>query len=77
PCSLACCCQRRTAACYRGQGGELLCSALLRPGRMREEEEPSWFARFDEDLPAPDELMPLSQSLITRDLAAAFDIPTH
>ncbi|KAM0916320.1 hypothetical protein ACQ4PT_010379 [Festuca glaucescens] len=44
---------------------------------MREEEEPSWFARFDEDLPAPDELMPLSQSLITRDLAAAFDIPTH
>ncbi|XP_048538923.1 transcription factor MYBC1-like [Triticum urartu] len=43
---------------------------------MREEEEPSWFARFDEDLPAPDELMPLSQSLITRDLAAAFDIPT-
>uniref|UniRef100_A0ACD5TLJ2 Uncharacterized protein n=1 Tax=Avena sativa TaxID=4498 RepID=A0ACD5TLJ2_AVESA len=44
---------------------------------MTEEEEPSWFARFDEDLPAPDELMPLSQSLITRDLAAAFDIPTH
>ena len=35
---------------------------------MREEEEPSWFARFDEDLPAPDELIPLPHWLITRDL---------
>ncbi|KAI4987081.1 hypothetical protein ZWY2020_019881 [Hordeum vulgare] len=51
--------------------------ALLQAGTMREEEEPSWFALFDEDLPAPDELMPLSQSLITRDLAATFDIPMH
>ncbi|KAG8085578.1 hypothetical protein GUJ93_ZPchr0010g8643 [Zizania palustris] len=44
---------------------------------MREEEETSWFARWEEQLPAPDELMPLSQSLITHDLAVAFDIPTH
>lgn len=43
---------------------------------MREEEETSWFTRWEEQLPAPDELMPLSSSLITRDLAAAFDIPT-
>ncbi|KAG8068714.1 hypothetical protein GUJ93_ZPchr0005g16247 [Zizania palustris] len=44
---------------------------------MREDEEPSWFARWEEQLPAPDELMPLSQSLITPDLAVAFDIQTH
>ncbi|CAN6342019.1 unnamed protein product [Urochloa humidicola] len=44
---------------------------------MREEEEPSWFARCEEQLPRPDELMPLSQTLITPDLAVAFDIPTH
>lgn len=40
------------------------------------EEEPSWFARCEEQLPRPDELMPLSQTLITPDLAVAFDIPT-
>ena len=50
---------------------------MLRVGRMREEEEPSWFGRFDEDLPSPDELIPLSHWLITRDLPAAFNIPTH
>nr|CAB3465242.1 unnamed protein product [Digitaria exilis] len=44
---------------------------------MREEEEPSWFARCEEQLPRPDELMPLSQTLITPDLAVAFDIPGH
>nr|CAD1829130.1 unnamed protein product [Ananas comosus var. bracteatus] len=43
---------------------------------MREEEEPSWFARWEEQLPRPDELTPLSQTLITPDLALAFDIPT-
>ncbi|KAJ0978947.1 hypothetical protein J5N97_014421 [Dioscorea zingiberensis] len=43
---------------------------------MKEEEEPSWFARWEEQLPSPDELMPLSQTLITPDLALAFDIPT-
>ncbi|KAJ4777227.1 Two-component response regulator ARR1 [Rhynchospora pubera] len=42
---------------------------------MREEEEPSWFARWEEQLPPPEELTPLSQSLITPDLALAFDIP--
>ncbi|KAJ1262896.1 hypothetical protein BS78_09G144000 [Paspalum vaginatum] len=42
---------------------------------MREEEEPTWFARGGEDqLPRPDELMPLTQTLITPDLAVAFDI---
>jgi SHAQKYF class myb-like DNA-binding protein len=47
---------------------------------MREEEEPSWFARGEEQeqqLPRPDELMPLTQTLITPDLAVAFDITTH
>ncbi|KAJ6821726.1 putative transcription factor PCL1-like [Iris pallida] len=44
---------------------------------MREEEEEgSWFARWEEELPSPEELMPLSQTLITPDLALAFDIPT-
>ncbi|XP_042421072.1 transcription factor MYBC1-like [Zingiber officinale] len=43
--------------------------------RMSEEEESSWFARWEEQLPSPEELMPLSQTLITPDLALAFDIP--
>ncbi|XP_072960477.1 transcription factor MYBC1-like [Typha angustifolia] len=42
---------------------------------MREEEEPNWFARWEEQLPTPEELTPLSQTLITPDLALAFDIP--
>ncbi|KAK8928944.1 Two-component response regulator ARR1 [Platanthera zijinensis] len=42
-----------------------------------EEAEPTWFARWEEELPSPEELMPLSQSLITPDLALAFDIPTQ
>ncbi|XP_031496257.1 transcription factor MYBC1-like [Nymphaea colorata] len=37
-------------------------------------DDASWFAHWEEDLPSPDELMPLSQTLITPDLAAAFDI---
>ncbi|KAK1295130.1 Two-component response regulator ARR1 [Acorus calamus] len=40
---------------------------------MREEES-NWFARWDEQLPSPEELTPLSQTLITPDLAVAFDI---
>ncbi|KAK0596560.1 hypothetical protein LWI29_021186 [Acer saccharum] len=40
---------------------------------MREEES-NWFARWEEELPSPEELMPLSQTLITPDLAIAFDI---
>lgn len=43
---------------------------------MREEVEPSWFLRWEDELPSPEELMPLSQSLITPDLALAFDIST-
>ncbi|XP_010493046.1 PREDICTED: transcription factor PCL1-like [Camelina sativa] len=45
---------------------------------MREEES-DWFARWEEELPSPEELMPLSQSLISPDLALAFDIrsPSH
>lgn len=40
---------------------------------MREEES-NWFAKWEEQLPPPEELMPLSQTLITPDLAIAFDI---
>ncbi|XP_019162796.1 PREDICTED: transcription factor PCL1-like [Ipomoea nil] len=40
---------------------------------MREEDS-NWFAKWEEELPSPDELMPLSQTLITPDLALAFDI---
>lgn len=46
---------------------------------MREEEEGderNWFSRWEEELPSPEELMPLSQTLITPNLALAFDIPT-
>ncbi|XVE95717.1 hypothetical protein REPUB_Repub02eG0123400 [Reevesia pubescens] len=45
---------------------------------MREEDS-NWFSRWEEELPSPDELMPLSQTLITPDLALAFDIrnPNH
>ncbi|GLT77959.1 hypothetical protein SLA2020_495120 [Shorea laevis] len=45
---------------------------------MREEES-NWFSRWEEELPSPEELMPLSQTLITPDLALAFDIrnPTN
>ncbi|XP_012828191.1 PREDICTED: transcription factor PCL1-like isoform X2 [Erythranthe guttata] len=41
---------------------------------MREEDS-SWFSKWEEELPSPEELMPLSQSLITPDLALAFNIP--
>ncbi|XP_072978175.1 transcription factor MYBC1-like [Typha angustifolia] len=45
---------------------------------MREEaEEPNWFSHWEEQLPSPEELTPLSQTLITPDLALAFDIPTQ
>nr|GLL36688.1 transcription factor PCL1-like [Ipomoea trifida] len=40
---------------------------------MREEDS-NWFAKQEEELPPPDELMPLSQTLISPDLAMAFDI---
>ncbi|CAL9153643.1 unnamed protein product [Musa hybrid cultivar] len=46
-----------------------------RGGGMREEEETEWFARWEEHLPSPEELTPLSQTLITPALAIAFDIP--
>ncbi|KAH7854272.1 hypothetical protein Vadar_011999 [Vaccinium darrowii] len=41
---------------------------------MREDES-NWFSKWEEELPSPEELMPLSQTLITPDLAMAFDIP--
>ncbi|XP_077242691.1 transcription factor MYBC1-like [Tasmannia lanceolata] len=41
------------------------------------EEEPNWFSRWEEELPSPEDLMPLSQTLITPDLALAFDIPSN
>ncbi|XP_010673075.2 transcription factor MYBC1 [Beta vulgaris subsp. vulgaris] len=40
---------------------------------MREEES-NWFSKWEDELPSPDELISLSQSLITPDLASAFDI---
>ncbi|XP_009773788.1 transcription factor MYBC1-like [Nicotiana tabacum] len=40
---------------------------------MREEDS-NWFAKWEEELPKPEELMPLSQTLISPDLAIAFDI---
>ncbi|KAM7505209.1 hypothetical protein LguiB_004113 [Lonicera macranthoides] len=40
---------------------------------MREDES-NWFAKWEEELPSPEELMPISQTLITPDLAMAFDI---
>ncbi|XP_021893418.1 transcription factor MYBC1-like [Carica papaya] len=43
---------------------------------MREEDS-NWFSRWEEELPSPEELMPLSQTLITPDLAIAFDIRNH
>ncbi|KAL0316736.1 UNVERIFIED_CONTAM: Transcription factor MYBC1 [Sesamum radiatum] len=42
---------------------------------MREEDS-NWFSKWEEELPSPEELMPLSQSLITPDLAIAFNIPS-
>lgn len=40
---------------------------------MREDDS-NWFSKWEQELPSPDELMPLSQTLITPDLALAFDI---
>ncbi|KAI7990790.1 Transcription factor MYBC1 [Camellia lanceoleosa] len=40
---------------------------------MREDDS-TWFSKWEEELPSPEELMPLSQTLITHDLAVAFDI---
>ncbi|XP_011040735.1 PREDICTED: transcription factor PCL1-like [Populus euphratica] len=40
---------------------------------MREDDS-NWFSRWEEELPSLEELMPLSQTLITPDLALAFDI---
>ncbi|XP_010452413.1 PREDICTED: transcription factor PCL1-like [Camelina sativa] len=40
---------------------------------MREEDS-NWFSKWEEELPSPEELIPLSQSLITPDLAIAFDL---
>ncbi|KAL6988077.1 Transcription factor mybc1 [Sarracenia purpurea var. burkii] len=41
---------------------------------MREDDSSTWFSKWEEELPSPEELMPLSQTLITPDLAIAFDI---
>ncbi|CAK9188544.1 unnamed protein product [Ilex paraguariensis] len=41
--------------------------------KMREDDS-NWFSKWEEELPSPEELMPLSQTLITPDLAMAFDI---
>ncbi|KAG4402290.1 hypothetical protein GLYMA_02G162600v4 [Glycine max] len=40
---------------------------------MREEDS-NWFSSWEEELPPPEELMPLSQTLISHNLAIAFDI---
>ncbi|OWM73095.1 transcription factor MYBC1-like [Punica granatum] len=41
---------------------------------MRESEDGNWFSKWEEEFLRPDELMPLTQTLITPDLAIAFDI---
>uniref|UniRef100_A0A7N1A8Z6 HTH myb-type domain-containing protein n=1 Tax=Kalanchoe fedtschenkoi TaxID=63787 RepID=A0A7N1A8Z6_KALFE len=38
------------------------------------EDESNWLSRWEEQLPSPDELMPLSQTLITPHLALVFDL---
>ncbi|KAJ0244195.1 hypothetical protein HA466_0188680 [Hirschfeldia incana] len=38
------------------------------------EDDTDWFTRWEDELPSPEELIPLSQSLISPDLALAFDI---
>ncbi|KAK1316686.1 Two-component response regulator ARR1 [Acorus calamus] len=47
---------------------------------MREDDS-NWFSKWEEQLPSPEELTPLSQTLITPDLAIALDIqipnPNH
>ncbi|KAL3755101.1 hypothetical protein ACJRO7_002207 [Eucalyptus globulus] len=41
---------------------------------MREDDAGNWFTKWQVELPPPEELTPLTQSLITPDLALAFDI---
>lgn len=53
----------------------LVISSISRRIRKMREEDSNWFAKWEEELPKPEELMPLSQTLITPDLAIAFDIP--
>ncbi|XP_074297182.1 transcription factor MYBC1-like [Silene latifolia] len=38
------------------------------------EKDINWFSKWEEELPSPEDLMPLSQALIPPDLASAFDI---
>ncbi|CAH8389498.1 unnamed protein product [Eruca vesicaria subsp. sativa] len=38
------------------------------------EDDTDWFTRWEEELPSPEDLIPLSQSLISPDLALAFNI---
>lgn len=40
------------------------------------EDESNWFSKWEDELPSPEELMPLSQTLISPDLALAFNIRT-
>ncbi|KAG2290608.1 hypothetical protein Bca4012_034958 [Brassica carinata] len=41
------------------------------------EETPNWLIRWEEELPSPEELIPISQTLITPHLALAFQIGSH
>lgn len=40
------------------------------------EDESNWFSKWEEQLPKPEDLIPLSQTLISPDLAIAFNIGT-
>nr|XP_043620426.1 transcription factor MYBC1-like [Erigeron canadensis] len=42
--------------------------------QQNQEHEPNWFSKWEDQLPKPEELIPISQTLITPDLALAFDI---
>ncbi|KAK9075885.1 hypothetical protein SSX86_004214 [Deinandra increscens subsp. villosa] len=44
--------------------------------KMREHDESNWFSKWEQQLPNPEELIPLTQTLIPPNLAIAFDITT-
>ncbi|KAL8208510.1 hypothetical protein R6Q57_007922 [Mikania cordata] len=48
---------------------------MISSPKMRDDES-NWFSKWEEQLPKPEELIPISQTLITPDLAIAFDIGT-
>lgn len=58
---------------------EPLSSVVTITAAKMREDNPNWFLRWEEELPSPEELIPISQTLITPHLALAFQIgsPNH